>query len=249
MTPNSLPDTAAPRVRIPFSIAAQPDERSCGPTALHAVYRHLGLELPLESVVDGISQTPAGGTLAVQLGNDALARGFAVTLHTCNLQVFDPTWFSEDPPGRPTTDLAERLRLQQRAKSESSRLRTATGYYLEFLERGGQVCFPEFGPQLVWDLLDAGHPLLTGLSVTYLYRGVRERPDDDRPDDVRGHPVGHFVVVTGYDRDADTLTVADPWPSPDRTDGLYTLASFRVLAAILLGVLTYDANLLVIERR
>ncbi len=238
-----------PAVRIPIEIAAQPDERTCGPTALHSVYRHLGLQLPLADVVEGIEQTPSGGTLAVQLGVDALTRGFAVTLHTCNLQVFDPSWFSQVPPGEPVVDLAERLHLQRKAKSESRRLRTATGHYLEFLERGGRVCFPEFGPRLVYDLLDEGHPLLTGLSMTYLYRGVRERPDDDHPDDVHGHPVGHFVVVTGYHRADDTLTVADPWPSPSRTDGHFTLPSFRVLAAILLGVLTYDANLLVIEKR
>ena len=37
--------------RSPLEILAQPDDATCGPTCLHAVYRHFGDALPLDSVI------------------------------------------------------------------------------------------------------------------------------------------------------------------------------------------------------
>jgi hypothetical protein len=85
-------------------ILAQPDNLTCGPTCLHAVYRFFRDQLPLEQVIQETPQLFEGGTLAVLLGCHALRRGYDVTILTCNLQVFDPTWFQ--PPFPP---LSERL--------------------------------------------------------------------------------------------------------------------------------------------
>ena len=52
--------------------------------------------------------------------------------------------------------------------------------------------------------------MITGLSATYLYRAVRDIPDTNADDDVRGEPVGHFVVLTGYRRDTREILIADP---------------------------------------
>ena len=89
-------------------------------------------------------------------------------------------------------------------------------------------------------------PVLTGLSATFLYREKREL-DDGTEDDVRGEPVGHFVVLTGYDTVRRRVHVADPQPNPTAPTGTYPVDIDRVVASILLGVLTYDANLLVLE--
>ncbi len=91
--------------------------------------------------------------------------------------------------------------------------------------------------------------MLTGLSATYLYDAARERPDDDQVDDVAGEPVGHFVVLHGIDVRRGLVEVADPWPTPDGTAGSTSQPIWRVLTAIALGVLTYDANLLVLRKR
>ena len=69
-------------------------------------------------------------------------------------------------------------------------------------------------------------------------------------DDIRGEPSGHFVVLCGYDRQARSVQVADPLlPNPVAPVQLYEIGIDRVLCAILLGVLTYDANLLIIQPR
>ena len=83
--------------RLEFDILPQPDNMSCGPTCLHALYRYYGDELPLEAVIEQVESLEGGGTLAVLLACHALRRGYDATIYTYNLKVFDPTWFSSGP--------------------------------------------------------------------------------------------------------------------------------------------------------
>jgi len=47
---------------------AQPDDATCGPTCLHAVYRYLGHEIPLDQIIRKVTRLKTGGTLGVMLG-------------------------------------------------------------------------------------------------------------------------------------------------------------------------------------
>lgn len=222
-----------------LEIERQPTDTTCGPTCLHAVYRYYGEPIDLETVVEEVVPLSTGGTLAVHLGNHAIARGYRATIYSCNLQLLDPTWFREQE------DLAARLRSQAEAK-EDARLREATTAHLRFLEAGGTVTFGEITPESIYAYLARGVPLLTGLSATYLYGHPRERLD--KPDSVQGQPVGHFVVLCGGEPDRARVLVADPLEhEPNNSSHLYWVDTDRLVASILLGVLTYDASVLVIE--
>ena len=222
----------------------QPDDTTCGPTCLHAVYRYHGTEVPLAEVIQAVPRLETGGTLGVLLGCDALRRGYAVSLFTYNLQVFDPTWFGPRP-----VDLVAKLRAQAKVKT-SQKLRLACEAYVEFLQLGGRVRFEVLSGSLIRRYLNRDLPILTGLSSTYLYGTMREYGPEDDEDDVRGTPAGHFVVLSGYDRKARMVQIADPLESnPHSPTRRYAINIDRVLNAILLGVLTYDANLLVLEKR
>ncbi len=137
----------------PFAIDPQPDGRTCGPTCLHAVYRHFGVEVPLQQVAEEVDQLETGGTLAVQLGTHALGHGFESTVFTYNLELFDPTWFHAGAPA-----LDEKLRAQRAVKSPHARLTSATTRYLEFLERGGQVRHCPLSPAALAEFLSEGLP-------------------------------------------------------------------------------------------
>jgi hypothetical protein len=230
------------RFHSSLQILPQPDDSTCGQTCLHSVYRFHGDPIALERVVAEVEPLEAGGTLAANLARHALRRGYAATIYTYNLRVFDPTWF-----GRPGVDLAERLRLAARVKP-GERLREATDAYLDFLALGGRVVYEELDAELLADLLADG-PVITGLSATYLYSSVRERGDRELvEDDIGGVPQGHFVVLGGCDLARREVLLADPLEDrPDFESHLYTVGLDRVIGAILLGVLTYDANLLVIR--
>lgn len=226
-------------------ILPQPTDTTCGPTCLHALYRFYGENVSLPEVISEVQPLPEAGTLAVHLACHALGRGFDATIYTYNLHVFDPSWFRDDD-----IDLAERLRAQRGAKSDS-KLRFATAAYLEFLDLGGGIRFEELGPSLIRRFLEHDRPILTGLSATYLYGSARERGSTHLIyDDVSGDPTGHFVVLSGFDPDRDEVLVSDPLrENPRYHPHYYHVGIQRVLGAILLGILTYDANFLVIEPR
>ena len=228
--------------RLPMQMLRQPNETTCGPSCLHAIYSYFGEDLSLDKVVSEVTSLKEGGTLEVFLGCHALRRGYSALIYTYNLTVFDPTWFV---PGGP--DIRERLKAQMKAK-KSPKLHTATKAYLEFLDLGGEVRFEDLTTSLIRKYLNKSVPLLAGLSATYLYQSPREFGMDGNWDDVRGESAGHFVVLCGYNREQRTVLIADPlFPNPVSQKHTYIVNIDRALCAILLGVLTYDASLLIIR--
>ena len=224
-------------LRLPVNILPQPDETTCGPTCLHAIYRYWGRNESLEEVVARTRKLETGGgTFAVFLACDALSKGFQATIYTYNLMVFDPTWFA------PGVDIAERLRRQRELKTDR-RLQHATEGYLEFLSLGGRLRLTDLSRPLIHGFLRHNMPIVTGLSATFLYRAAREYGPHDIPDDLRGFPSGHFVVISGYNRKERTVLIADPYGPAQE----YWINIDRVLGAVMLGIVTHDANLLVIQ--
>lgn len=227
---------------LPFAIAPQPDEITCGPTCLQAIFNYYSDPISLTQTIAEVPMLEGGGTLAVLLANHALQRGYVATIYTYKLQLFDPTWV-----GLPGAILADKLRAQAGFKNDP-KLQVATEAYLKFLQLGGRLKFQDLNGALIRGFLRQGTPIIAGLSATFLYRSAREFGPNCDYDDVRGDPSGHFVVLHGYDREARIVHVADPLKSnPMSGVQNYTTSIDRVINAILLGVLTYDANLLIIQ--
>lgn len=228
-------------IELDFTILPQPDDESCGPTCLHAVYRYLGHDIALERVIDEVASLDKGGTLGVSLANHALERGFKVTLYTYNLIIFDPTWFVKGVSLR--TKLLERKRFTRSRKE-----RFAIRQYLQFLNGGGIITLKDMNRKVVTDFLSKGIPILTGLSSTFLYRAARVYGPTMKDDDVRGKVEGHFVVLDGYNKKKHLVSIADPYiHNPISGTTRYQVTIDRVINAILLGVMTFDANFIIIE--
>lgn len=230
-------------------IKAQPDDVTCGPTCLHGVYQFYRDTISLRQVIDEVKQLSSGGTIAVLLANHALKRGYAVDIYTYNLSTFDPSWF------RQKVDLSRKLEEQLMAKPNDDRLHVATKGYLQFLANGGQLKFEELTPTLIKDFLTKGIPILTGLSATYLYESPRETGEfitgtgqfDIHFDDINGYPTGHFVIINGFKQDKKLALIADPLdPNPMSNKQYYKVGFQKLINSIMLGVMTYDANLLII---
>ncbi|MGB6055090.1 MAG: hypothetical protein WBG17_07615 [Burkholderiaceae bacterium] len=234
---------AALAFRLPVDILPQPDETTCGPTCLHAIYRYWHRDEVLSAVVARTGKFEQGGTLAVFLACDALRLGYRATIYTYNLTVFDPTWFAD-----PGVDIAARLALQSEVKKDY-RLQYATAGYQDFLRLGGRLRMTHLSRRLVQAILRRRLPILTGLSSTYLYKSAREFGPNDVPDDIRGLPAGHFVIIAGYNHQNRTVLVMDPYQlNPFRRSAAgYWIGIDRVICAILLGIVTHDANLLIIH--
>ena len=238
---------------LDIDILPQPNDETCGPTCLHAVYRYWGDRRTLPEVIDSVrslNTTGAGrGTLAVMLGAEALRSGYGASLYTFNLLMFDPTWFDEQGVAEPEA-LCAKLAAQLEAKGDAAdpRFPVATESYLDFLALGGRILFRDLTSELISGFISAGKPVLTGVSATYLYKCAREFGPNDDYDDIRGEPTGHFVVLHGYDQRRRMVRVADPLAdNPGFEVQGYDIPLARLVPAIMLGVLTYDANLLILE--
>jgi len=229
-----------------FDMVRQPDDVTCGPTCLHAIYRYWGDDRELGSLSDEVATVDGGGTVGVHLALHALASGYRAKIVSWNLRVFDPTWFAKGAPS-PKEKLAARAAAQRGTREGDRKMRDVCEAYVQFLELGGEVELDDLDAALLRGYLKRNVPILTGLSATFLYREARELADG-ASDDVRGDPSGHFVVLTGYDQETREVTVTDPMhPNPLSPIHTYRVPMSRLIGAIYLGVLTYDANLLVIE--
>jgi len=231
---------------IELDMFAQPDETTCGPTCLHAVYRFYKDSIELPQVIQEVHSFEDGGTLAVWLGCHALKRGYQAELYTCNLQLFDPTWFVEGG-----VNLAEKLEAQLEYKQDP-KLRRATVALLDFIKLGGVIRFEDFTRELIRKQLNQNLPILTGLSSTGLYRSSREVSTSATTieyDDIRGEPGGHFVILCGYDKESKNVLIADPYiQNPFSVTLKYEVQIDRVISAILLGSSTFDNNFLIIKQ-
>jgi len=232
-----------PELKKPFiTIQPQPNEVTCGPTCLHAVYNYYGFEISLTNVISGVKQLKEGGTLGVLLGVHALQMGFEVQIYTYNLHMFDPTWFQNK------TNIIEKLELQLKEKP-SRKMEFATRAYQQFIRMGGVLKYRDLTVGLLKKFINRNIPILTGLSATYLYQTSREIGENNTYHDIKGFPAGHFVILGKYDQETQYIQVADPLnPNPINKDiQYYGVSPGRLVNAILLGIVTYDANLLIIQ--
>lgn len=236
------PGRKARSISLPVPRFKQPDDSTCGPTCLAQVYRYYGFEKPLAAIIRDTPANPDGGTQAVYLGLSALRDGFRAWIYPYDLRVFDPTWHDLDAAAL-LKKLEKRLTVARSAK-----LRKTIRGYMEYLELGGSVRITELSRRLLASILAKGRPILTGLNATYLYRTPREF--NDYYDDVRGEPAGHFVVISGHNPESGHFVVRDPSShSPFSRSGTYSVDAERLIAAIMLGDITYDAVLLVVSTK
>jgi hypothetical protein len=251
MTEVSLLDEMDDRVEAEARMAhelavqrfVQPDDETCGPTCLRKVYDYFGIDAGVDEIMRALEVNDDGGTLAVFLGISALRRGFNARIYSYDLRIFDPTWFE-----LPSEVLIEKIFARFPSLKDAKRLRAA-GAYIRFLELGGELAFEDLSPRLLKSIIDREHPILAGLSGTYLYGYARERWDGTTQrlvdDDISGEPIGHFVVISGYDQWGRRLTILDPFEhAPHDPDGRIQVDSDRLINAIMLGDATYDAVLL-----
>src|SRR5262245_5493373 len=226
-------------VELPVAIERQPDYTTCGPTALHAIYRYYGDPIDLQTVIRETPRLPTGGTLGVHLSVHALSRGYEVDTWVCNVRHMDPTWFQQ-----PTDVLAK---LERRAEAKGLREDPRYGPALESVEQymklGGRLVWGDLTPELIGRVLAEGTPILTGTNGTYLYQCSRET--DAGADDVRGDAFGHFIVLSGYSAADQSVAIADPLlDNPAHGTKYYRASVYRLLGAIFLGVGTDDGNLM-----
>ena len=229
-----------------FKILTQPNDVTCGPTCLYAIYNYYKDRISLDQTIKEVEYLSTGGTLAVLLGSHALKRNYKVSLFTFDLQIFDPTWFQNK------NAIPQKL-LEQMKYKKNKRIKEVSRAYIKFLELGGEIHFEVLSRNLLKKFFIKKLPILTGLSATFLYNSMREYINKSNVsifDDLIGEPMGHFVILKGFDDEGENILIADPYKgNPISNKNHYKVKTARVLNAIMLSIVTFDANLLIIEKK
>ncbi len=231
---------------IDFQMITQPNDEACGIACLQAIYQYYNLPVSYEELDNEIERSLSGGTFAPLLGKNALQRGFKVTLYTNNLVMFDPTWFNHEQSSRDYL----KNKLSQQLKYKKERLYGATNIFFDYLDLGGEIQFKVLNIDLLEYYFLRHIPIITGLNSTYLYGGPRDRFDEFGNcilDDVGGKSCGHFVVLYGHEKNEKSVIVADPYLKNPLEKNYYKTPIDKLINAIMLGLSTYDGNLLIIE--
>ncbi|MES2662216.1 MAG: hypothetical protein V4629_02830 [Pseudomonadota bacterium] len=230
------------RKRLEFDIVSQPNDITCGPTCLYSVYRYHEYYPNFDKLLSEVTMLQNGGCLTPQLGIHALSQGFSAKIFAFNLNIFDPSWFE-----LPADALIEKLGLHAEIKTDP-KLRFASKAYQQFLQCGGEIKFEDLSSDLIRKPLLDDIPIICALSSTWLYHAMREIPENCVDHDLQGEPTGHFVVLSGFDMTNNLIKVSDPYEKNPLSKGnTYSVTLDRLICAILLGVVTCDANLLLIE--
>lgn len=225
-----------------IKIQSQPTDTTCGPTCLNGIYTFLKKPIPLKQTISEVRYLDTGGTMGEALGIHALENGLSSTIYTHNLNVFDPTWFKIS-----RKSLIKKLRKQSRAP-KTLKIRKSSKLYIDFLKLGGKVRFEALSPSFLHHILLEKGPVIIGLSSTYLYMCSRERNEDNEYDDVMGSPQGHFVILAGMIKNGSQVEIYDPLDdNPISKTNNYKIDTTRFINSILIGAITYDANIIVIE--
>lgn len=228
---------------------SQPDDETCGPTSLYALYHFYNDPISFKEVLKTVKRVKTGGTLSANLAYHALKRGYHATTYVYNLNIFDLSWFDRETGKADSKLLITKLAKQKKYFTNRRDIET-TNAYIRMLKHGGEICFQDLNVQLLSNLLKKEQPIITGLSATYLYQTPREwtnRKKISVYDDIRGDPCGHFVVLCGLDQSQRRCIVADPLhTNPISGTNYYKVSRSRLINSIMLGVLTYDSNLLMI---
>src|SRR5690606_32002316 len=127
-----------------FDIQAQPDDVTCGPTCLQALYHYYGDNIPMAEVDKEIKQLKNRYTLAVMLVNHAIKKDYKAHIYTYNLNVFDPSWFSHT-----SEEVVGFLKQQIQFKKKRRKLQIASQAYIKFLEAGGEIHYAELDDNLI----------------------------------------------------------------------------------------------------
>ena len=231
---------------IDIEINTQPDDETCGPTCLHAIYRYYNYDISLEEVTKTVKRSLSGGTLAPYLGLHALERGVTASILINNMDIFDPSWFEHSEA---CVNLSVKLEEQLKYKKDEGILQSSIAYQ-EFLKAQGIIKFKFLSVELLKEYFSYNLPIITGLSSTYLYNSPREVYKNKKSyyDDIKGSPCGHFVIIAGFDEIHQRVVVIDPFKeNPLSRNNYYKVSSHRLINAILMGMVTYDANLLIIQ--
>lgn len=228
-----------------LNILPQINHQLSGAETLRGIYAYYGEDISMDDLVVSTTRFSNRRLRPLALAIDALERGYAVTVHCCDTRIFDLSWM-----GLVSSELKEKLEYHK-SKADSVHLTQTFDAYIQILEKGGTIDLSEINRAVIRKAVELKAPIIAAVSATHLFHSKREYLDSkDRPvlDDAKGKTAGHLVAVTAWV--GKEITLHDPYlANPITGKAKYKVYISRLMRSILLGVLSYDAQMVVITKK
>ena len=231
-------------ISLPIRRIRQPPNE-CEPTCLKQILDYFKIDSDMEDLIKRISGDKfKWNNWDYNTGRVAIEHGLKVIVYTRSAGIIDPTWFSLSSEGLLSKLKEEYAYFEKEEYVGLPSFKEDINAAIKFLETGGRIDFTPISKKLIAGLLKKEKPLIAGVSYTLLVNAPRERyfPEEScwKPDDIKGHPYGHVVVISGYK--GNSFQIVDPWPQAE--DNYYVKGDILVDA-----ILRNDSNLLSFGRK
>jgi hypothetical protein len=184
------------RLNVPY---IRQEKKTCGPSSLQQVLNYYGDPTSLSEILANVKMFPSG-TPPSYLALGAKKLGYKTKLISFDVDYVDPSWKNASKK-----EIAEKLRKRlPTLKDKSAKMRTRG--LLTALKGGVDLEIQIPSEKILIGYLKGGIPPIITLSYNVLHN--YKRKFNDKQDDVKGHPSGHYVVVSGYDD--KNLIITDP---------------------------------------
>jgi ABC-type bacteriocin/lantibiotic exporter with double-glycine peptidase domain len=223
--------------------------QDCVQASASQILSHYGITKSIDEVKKEVPVyiSSDGKPLGSSLGHIAtyfIQLGFTTTLHTVDIEIFDPSWKNLDNSAV-IQKLKERRKYLRHARYEEAALDLVVSGYVLFLEKGGKITFPIVDEAYLYTLLQKG-PIYTILSYNFLNQVSKYAFNSDvKPiqDSIMGIPTTHAVVISGYKQGKFEIT------DPDyEFGGKKLLEAGQVIGAFYLAETDFDPLLITLER-
>jgi len=176
------------------------EKNMCGPSSLQQVLEYYGRKISLKDILANVKMFPFG-TPPPYLAIGAKKLGYKVRLISFDVNYVDPSWKNS-----PKNEIIEKLK--KRLPTIKNRIinRRTKGLIMA-LESGVELDIKIPSEKILIKYMKRGIPPIITLSYNVLHDYKRKL--NDKLDDVKGLPTGHYVVVSGYDD--NNFIVTDPF--------------------------------------
>ena len=161
---------------------------TCGQTSLRAVLDYFGLKFSLSEILKGVRLYKTG-TYIEDMALFAKSLGFKTKIITFDPEFFDPTWAN-----LPQKSLLRKYKRSMKFKRGRKRKREKI---LNYLKKGEKYSLQIPSRKLLFSYLKKKIPPILCIFSTILRKEKRRK--NSKLNDIAGKPMGHFVVLMGYE--------------------------------------------------
>lgn len=224
--------------------------QECVQASASILLSHYGIHKTLSEIKQEVPVyiSKNGDPIGTSIGHIAsyfIKLGFKTTIHTTDIQIFDRSWENKN-----TSELIELLKLRKKyvkhSTYDNNTLDVIFDGYIYFLQKKGQVVFPEIDVNYIYEKLKKG-PIFAVVNYNYFNNVAKYAYDAiskcNIEDSIKGNPGTHAVVIHGYN---DCLfRIADP----DQEFGGYkSVRGSHLIASHYLAQTDFDNIMITLER-